>query len=89
MKAPTNSKQRKAFKEFTRKSHGVDSVEEETLQKLKQMLGVDIDRVEEEGEGLIVYVPKGQAAKAIGAGGCVARAVELVLGRKLTIKESV
>lgn len=64
-------------------------MEEETLQKLKQMLGVDIDRVEEQGEGLIVYVPNGQAAKAIGAGGCVARAVELVLGRKLTIKESV
>ncbi len=63
-------------------------MEEETLQKLKQMLSVDIDRVEEEGEELTVYVPKGQAGKAIGTGGCVARAVELVLKRKLTIKES-
>jgi transcription antitermination factor NusA-like protein len=52
------------------------------------MLNVEIDRVEEQGEEIIVYVPKGQAAKAIGAGGCVARAVELVLKRKLTIKES-
>lgn len=61
---------------------------EETLRQLKRMLNVEIDRVEEQGEEIIVYVPKGQAAKAIGAGGCVARAVELVLKRKLTIKES-
>jgi transcription antitermination factor NusA-like protein len=63
-------------------------VEEETLQKLKQMLGVEIERVEEQGEELIVYVPKEQAARAIGSGGCVARSVELVLNRKLTVKES-
>ena len=63
-------------------------MEEETLQKLKQMLGVDIDRVEEGGKELTVYVAKGQAAKAIGSGGCVAKAVELVLKRKVTIKES-
>lgn len=63
-------------------------MEEETLRKLKQMLGAEIERVEEQGEELVVYVPREQAAKAIGSGGCVARAVELVLKRKLTIKES-
>jgi transcription antitermination factor NusA-like protein len=63
-------------------------VEEKTLDQLKQMLNVKIDRVEEQGEQLVVYVPKDQVAKAIGAGGCVARSVERVLNRKLSIKES-
>ncbi|PIU12649.1 MAG: transcription elongation factor NusA [Hadesarchaea archaeon CG08_land_8_20_14_0_20_51_8] len=52
------------------------------------MLNVKIDRVEEQGEQLVVYVPKDQVAKAIGAGGCVVRSVERVLNRKLSIKES-
>jgi len=63
-------------------------VEEQTLAKLKQMLGVDVEKVEQAEEGFVVYVTKGQAARAIGKGGCVARAAELVLGKKLTIKES-
>ncbi len=63
-------------------------MEEKTLGQLRQMLSVKIDRVEEQGEELVVYVPKDQVAKAIGAGGCVARAAELILKRKLTIKES-
>jgi transcription antitermination factor NusA-like protein len=58
------------------------------LEQLKQMLKVDVNKVEEQGEELVVYVPKGQVAKAIGAGGCVVRAAELILKRKLTIKES-
>lgn len=61
---------------------------ERTLEQLRQMLKVKIDKVEEHGEELVVYVPKDQVAKAIGAGGCVARAAELVVKRKLTIKES-
>lgn len=52
------------------------------------MLKVKIDKIEEHGEELVVYVPKEQVAKAIGAGGCVAHAAELVVKRKLTIKES-
>lgn len=63
-------------------------MEEKTLDQLKQMLNVKIDRVEEQGEQLVVYVPKDQVAKAIGAGGCVVRSVERVLNRKLSIKES-
>jgi transcription antitermination factor NusA-like protein len=63
-------------------------MEEKTLNQLKQMLNVKIDRVEEQGEDLVVYVPKDQVAKAIGAGGCVVRSVERVLNRRLSINES-
>ncbi len=58
------------------------------IEKLKQMLNVSIDKVEEQGEGLVVYVPKEQVARAIGAGGSVIRSAELILKRELTIKES-
>jgi transcription antitermination factor NusA-like protein len=57
------------------------------LEKLKTMLGVRVERVEQQGEQLLVYVPKGQAAKAIGSGGSVVRSAELVLNKKLAIKE--
>lgn len=63
-------------------------MEAQTLEKLKQMLNVSIDKVEEKGEELVVYVPNGQAARAIGAGGSVIRSAELIIKRKLTIKES-
>lgn len=63
-------------------------MEAQTLEKLKQMLNVPIDKVEEKGEELVVYVPKEQVARAIGAGGSVIRAAELILKRKLTVKES-
>lgn len=78
----------KLFKPRTEKSQGVVNVEEETLNQLKRMLNVKIDRVEEQGEELVIYVPKDQVAKAIGAGGCVVRSVECVLNRKLSVKES-
>jgi transcription antitermination factor NusA-like protein len=79
---------RKPFKPLIEKSQGVANVEEKTLDQLKQMLNVRIDRVEEQGEQLVVYVPKDQVARAIGAGGCVVRSVERVLNCKLSIKES-
>lgn len=60
----------------------------ETVEKLKQMLGVPIEKVDEQGEELIVYVPKAQIAKAIGSGGSVIRSAELILKKKLTVKES-
>ena len=78
----------KLFKPPTEKSQGIVNVEEKTLNQLKQMLNVKIGRVEEQGEELVVYVPKDQVAKAIGAGGCVVRSVERVLNRRLSIKES-
>ncbi len=62
-------------------------MEEETLEKLKSMLDVDIDRVEEEGDKVTVFVPEDQAAKAIGSGGSVVQSVEMVLDKELEIKE--
>ncbi|RLG56615.1 MAG: transcription elongation factor NusA [Hadesarchaea archaeon] len=52
------------------------------------MLGVTIDRIEEQEGEIVVYVPKNQIAKAIGSNGSVVRAAELVLNKKLSIKES-
>jgi transcription antitermination factor NusA-like protein len=62
-------------------------VDQSLVEKLKTMLGVRVERVEQQGEQLLVYVPKGQAAKAIGSGGSVVRSAELVLNKKLAIKE--
>ena len=62
-------------------------MEEKTLERLKLMLGVKIEKVEEQEDGLIIYVPKGQVAKAIGSGGSVIKSAELVLKRKLQVKE--
>jgi transcription antitermination factor NusA-like protein len=58
-----------------------------TVEKLKLMLGVPIEKVEEQGDEILVYVPKAQVAKAIGSNGSVVRAAELVLKKKVTIKE--
>lgn len=63
-------------------------MEDEELEQLKTMLDVDIDSVEEDGNKVTVYVPEGQAAKAIGSGGAVVRSVELALDRELEIKEA-
>lgn len=57
------------------------------MERLKLMLGVKIEKVEEQEDGLIIYVPKGQVAKAIGSGGSVIKSAELVLKRKLQVKE--
>ncbi len=62
-------------------------MEQGDIDKLRMMLGVQIEKVEEQGEELLVFVPKGQAAKAIGSGGSVVRSAELVLRKKLAIKE--
>jgi transcription antitermination factor NusA-like protein len=58
-----------------------------TVEKLKLMLGVPIEKVEEQGDEILVHVPKAQVAKAIGSNGSVVRAAELVLKKKVTIKE--
>ncbi len=63
-------------------------MEDEELEKLKTMLDVDIDRIEEDGDKVTVFVPEGQVAKAIGSGGAVVRSVELALDKELEIKET-
>lgn len=60
----------------------------ETIEKLKLMLGVPIDKVEEQGDEILVHVPKAQVAKAIGSNGSVVKSAELILKKKLAIKES-
>lgn len=62
-------------------------MEDEELERIKTMLDVEIEDYEEEGDKLTVYVPEGQAAKAIGSGGAVVRSVELALDKELEIKE--
>lgn len=63
-------------------------MDDEELEKLKKMLDVEIDQVEEDGDKITVYVPEGQAAKAIGSGGAVVRSVELALDKELEIEET-
>lgn len=63
-------------------------MDDEERERLKDMLDVDIDRIEEDGGKVTVYVPEGQAAKAIGSGGSVIRSVEMVLDRELEVKET-
>lgn len=62
-------------------------MEEKDIEKLKSMLDVEVDRIEEDGDKVTVYVPEGQAAKAIGPGGSVVRSVEIVLDKEVEIKE--
>ncbi len=63
-------------------------MEEEELDRIKTMLDVEIEDYEEDGDKLTVYVPEGQAAKAIGSGGAVVRSVELALDKELEVKET-
>jgi len=58
----------------------------QSLEKLKGMLAVPIEKIEEQEDGIVVYVPNDKIARAIGSNGSVVRAAELVLNKKLTIK---
>lgn len=57
------------------------------IKRLETMLSVPIERVEESESGLVVYVGRDYIARAIGSGGSVVRSAELVLGKKLVLKE--
>jgi len=63
-------------------------VEEQLIHKLHTMLNVPIERVEEGSGELVVYIKRGHIGRAIGSGGSVVRSAELVLGKKLVLKES-
>lgn len=54
--------------------------------RLKQMLRVEILKVEEEEGKIIVYVPKDQVKIAVGSGGSAVKAAELVLGKKIEVR---
>ncbi len=62
-------------------------MEQSIVDKLKVMLGVQIEKIEEVEDQVLVFVPGGQAAKAIGVGGSVIRSAEIILNKKLIIKE--
>ncbi|ADT82979.1 KH domain-containing protein [Thermococcus barophilus] len=56
------------------------------IERLKQMLRVEVIDVEYSGDRIIVYVPKDQVRIAVGSGGSAVKAAELVLGKKIEIR---
>jgi len=54
--------------------------------RLRQMLRVEILKVEEGEDKIVVYVPKEQVKIAVGSGGSAVKAAELVLGKKIEIR---
>jgi transcription antitermination factor NusA-like protein len=63
-------------------------MDQQTIEKLKTMLAVSIDKVEEQEGNLVVYIAKDKMAKAIGSNGSVVRAAEMVLNKKIMVKET-
>ncbi len=62
------------------------SAMEEVAEKLRRMLNVEILKIEEDGNRLVVYVPEDQIRIAVGRGGAAVKAAELVLGRRIEVK---
>jgi len=58
-------------------------VEAEDLEK---MLDVVIEKLEHVEDKLVVYVSKEKIGRAIGPGGSVVRAAELILGKSIEVK---
>ncbi|WP_457754514.1 KH domain-containing protein [Thermococcus sp.] len=56
------------------------------IDRLRQMLRVEVIDVEYSGDKIIVYVPKDQVRIAVGTGGSAVKAAELVLGKKIEIR---
>ncbi|WP_324735373.1 KH domain-containing protein [Thermococcus sp. SY098] len=56
------------------------------IDRLRQMLRVEVIDVEYSGDRIIVYVPKDQVRIAVGTGGSAVKAAELVLGKKIEIR---
>ncbi|ASJ01036.1 KH domain-containing protein [Thermococcus gorgonarius] len=59
---------------------------DETFEKLRRMLNVEILDVEYDGDKIVVYVPADQVRIAVGTGGAAVKAAELVLGKKIEVK---
>jgi len=55
-------------------------------ERLEKMLNVEIIRMEEHEDRIIVYVPKNRVKMAVGSGGAAVRSAELVLGRKIEVR---
>lgn len=53
---------------------------------LERMLDVMIHKLEQTEEKIVVYVGKDKIGRAIGPGGSVVRAAELVIGKPIEVK---
>jgi|ETN01SMinimDraft_4_1059930.scaffolds.fasta_scaffold43177_2 transcription antitermination factor NusA-like protein len=53
---------------------------------LERMLDVVVEKLETADEKLTVYVSKDKIGRAIGPGGSVVRAAELILGKPIEVK---
>lgn len=55
-------------------------------ERLEKMLDVVVEKIEEEGEKLVVHVKQDLVGRAIGPGGSVVRSAELILGKAIEVK---
>ncbi|AMQ19408.1 KH domain-containing protein [Thermococcus peptonophilus] len=55
-------------------------------ERLEKMLNVEIIRIEEAGDKIVVYVPADKVRIAVGSGGAAVKAAELVIGKKIEVK---
>lgn len=53
---------------------------------LERMLDVVIERLETADDKIVVYVGKDKVGRAIGPGGSVVRAAELIIGKPIEVK---
>ncbi|MBP1912172.1 KH domain-containing protein [Thermococcus stetteri] len=55
-------------------------------ERLEKMLNVEIIRIEEADDKIVVYVPAGKVRIAVGSGGAAVKAAELVIGKKIEVR---
>jgi transcription antitermination factor NusA-like protein len=55
-------------------------------ERLEKMLNVEIIRIEEADDKIVVYVPPDKVRIAVGSGGAAVKAAELVIGKKIEVR---
>ncbi|BAD85301.1 RNA-binding protein, containing KH domain [Thermococcus kodakarensis KOD1] len=55
-------------------------------ERLEKMLNVEIIRIEEADDKIVVYVPADKVRIAVGSGGAAVKAAELVIGKKIEVR---
>jgi len=56
------------------------------VKDLERMLDVVVEKIEHSDEKVVVYVSKDKVGRAIGPGGSVVRATELIVGKSIEVK---
>jgi transcription antitermination factor NusA-like protein len=56
------------------------------IKDLERMLDVVVEKIEHADEKVVVYVDKDKVGRAIGPGGSVVRATELIIGKPIEVK---